>query len=659
MNGKTLTLEPKVMDVLHTLASRQGDVISQQDIFTKVWGSVTYSSSMIQRAIALLRKAFGDDATAAKYIKTYPKRGYALIATVKTEHKQAPEKGIQTPLSGRKLYAVILMLCLIIPTVYWLSPALVKTKFSRLYPVTTNMHNEYEAQYDPSGNYLLFLRDLPNQKGNQVWVRQLSNATEFRLTNDTEITYAGITWSPNGQSIAYVKKGPEADQIGYLSFDPITVKALASNHITTRPFQTVLGHRFQWSKLNQLYFIEIPSMDRSKIVRLDLATGSTSTLSEASGKDMIQNIALAPDNATLAYTKSVKQNRYEVRLLDLHSGSDSLLTTLENRVLGISWHPNGEHLLASNNHKLKLINRSGDVKEIQFNNFNPIIDATYSPDGKQILMQSVEMDVDILYSEPPFDQQRLLIDSKAVDILPSFSPDESQILFLSNRNGKQQLFIASLTGESRLIFRNPDEQELFGMAWSPDGKQVVTASKDSLYFINLNNGVVRTEIHKQSPFYIQRWYSHEPALLVSRFEKNNFIPAKYHYNSGKFEVLDSSISARQCLYMTLDETDKLMFTDGQQVVRLNTSNQPEVLWKSSGHQIKGFALDKGELVLIQNDHQNIDNVLISKASLVSGLESLWYQYDANNFKVVSGNRDHSKLLMHSAARKVRTIVRLE
>jgi transcriptional activator of cad operon len=662
-DGNTLTLEPKVMDVLHILTLHQGEVITQQDIFSQVWGDTTYSPGTIQRAIALLRKAFGDDAKASQYIKTYPKRGYSLIAGVTTTDHPATEK---TQRKGRPLnsvYTSFLILCLIVTAVYMLYPEAVKTEFSRLYPVTTNTDNEYDAQYDPGGQYLLFLRDLPQQNNtratNQIWVRQLATSAEYRLTEDTGVTYAGITWSPNGQNIAYVQKGAEADHIGYLNFDPITATALANTLVASMEPRTVLGHRMQWSQDNHLYFIELPATDNSAIIQLDLLTGKKNSLIDVSGKDKIMNIALSPDDQTLAYVKSVKQNRYEIRLLHLQSNDDSLLTTLENSVLGISWHPEGQHILASNKTKLQLINRSGKVENIQFNNFNLIIDATYSPDGRQIVMQATEVDIDILYSEAPFEQHRKLVDSKTMDILPSFSPDESEVLFLSNRNGKQQLFITKIHGSSQLIFDNPDEHELFGFAWSPDAKQVVTASKDTLFFIDLNNGSVQSQHHGQSPFYIQKWYSHEPALLVSRFEQKHFIPAKYHYQTGEFDILDRHIAAKECLYMTLDEYDRLMITDGQQVVRLSPAEPPEVLWQSQQYHINGFALDNQKLVLIQSDHDNIDKFLISKARLDTGLEEPLYQYDANQFKVVSGNQDHSKLLFHSSARIVRSIVRLE
>ncbi len=80
--GEVQTLEPKVMDVLAVLIGQAGDVVSQQAIFDQVWQRGVFSPGLVQRAIAVLRKALGDDSKQPRYIATYSRRGYSFIFTL-------------------------------------------------------------------------------------------------------------------------------------------------------------------------------------------------------------------------------------------------------------------------------------------------------------------------------------------------------------------------------------------------------------------------------------------------------------------------------------------------------------------------------------------------------------------------------------------------
>ncbi len=75
-------LEPKVMDVLVLLARRQGDVVSRQQILDFVWADIVVGDEVVSRAVSLLRTELGDDRKKPRYLKTFSKRGYCLIADV-------------------------------------------------------------------------------------------------------------------------------------------------------------------------------------------------------------------------------------------------------------------------------------------------------------------------------------------------------------------------------------------------------------------------------------------------------------------------------------------------------------------------------------------------------------------------------------------------
>lgn len=81
-DGETYRLEPKVMDVLRSLARRGGGLVTKQQLVDDVWQGRPVTDEVISRCISALRTQLGDDHRQPEYIETLPKRGYRLIARV-------------------------------------------------------------------------------------------------------------------------------------------------------------------------------------------------------------------------------------------------------------------------------------------------------------------------------------------------------------------------------------------------------------------------------------------------------------------------------------------------------------------------------------------------------------------------------------------------
>ncbi len=81
-DGRSVKLEPKVMDLLVYLARRRGRVLSREELEEAVWAGTVVGYDALTSAIIKLRKAFDDDSRHPWLIETVPKRGYRLIAPV-------------------------------------------------------------------------------------------------------------------------------------------------------------------------------------------------------------------------------------------------------------------------------------------------------------------------------------------------------------------------------------------------------------------------------------------------------------------------------------------------------------------------------------------------------------------------------------------------
>jgi non-specific serine/threonine protein kinase len=91
-SGADIALEPRTLAVLVQLVSRAGALVTRNEILDAVWGHRHVTRSALNRSIALVRRAFSDDAEEPKYIQTVHGAGYRYIG---------PLERLEPALSGR------------------------------------------------------------------------------------------------------------------------------------------------------------------------------------------------------------------------------------------------------------------------------------------------------------------------------------------------------------------------------------------------------------------------------------------------------------------------------------------------------------------------------------------------------------------------------
>lgn len=81
-DGKEIRLEPRMMQVLVTLAEHAGETMSTERLLIDIWRGSFYGDNPVNATISKLRKNIGDDSRKPKYIETISKVGYRLISSV-------------------------------------------------------------------------------------------------------------------------------------------------------------------------------------------------------------------------------------------------------------------------------------------------------------------------------------------------------------------------------------------------------------------------------------------------------------------------------------------------------------------------------------------------------------------------------------------------
>lgn len=91
-DGRSVQLEPKTMGVLLCLAQHAPGVVTREQFIDEVWNGRVVSDEVLSRAISLLRSQLEDEVKEPRFIRTIPRVGYALIATVETLEVPAPAR---------------------------------------------------------------------------------------------------------------------------------------------------------------------------------------------------------------------------------------------------------------------------------------------------------------------------------------------------------------------------------------------------------------------------------------------------------------------------------------------------------------------------------------------------------------------------------------
>ncbi|WP_308807878.1 winged helix-turn-helix domain-containing protein [Pseudoalteromonas sp. SWYJZ12] len=639
-------VEPKVMDVLQYMYSHRGTVVSQEQIFSAVWPNATFSPSYVQRCIALLRKALGEDSKNPRYIITHPKRGYSLEVDVAQLNRP------------KCIYLSVLVILMVTLSgiASWLYPDTpqVKTRFTKLMPISSSEENESSTSLSHNGEYIAFVRGDKSKQA--IWLKNLRSGKEVKLTQK-QSTYHSLGWSSDDSEIAFVNQD-DTQTLGYFTLDKLTLQPANYRTIYTFKDFKVTSQQLEWANNNNIYFIEKRQSDNhTQLSTIDLTTQVKRVVKEAAGQDWMMLHALSPSQQYIALTSESGQNQYRIDLFDIETSSTKTLATVEDGVQGLSWHPNAQQLLISNKHQLQLLNLQGHLTKLAFNNYHIIRDAHFSLSGNDILMELVKVDVDIIRStrqEPT--QFETLVDTSSVDFLPVYSPDSSKFVFESHRFGTKQLFLYE-NGTQTLIFSNPNNEELFGIVWSKDGEEVITASKNTLFRINLEEESFQSIPHSYHSFYLREMYHHEAAILVSYRAADGvtFHPAKFDLETLELTPYTGSGKRLECYAMDIDERDLVYFSNDKQVFRLNEKNELEIIWESPTKEIIGLAVHETVMTVTLADK---DGYEMNEIDFNTGRSKAIFKGKDDGEMLINASHDFQQFLYLTEPKRIRTLVRL-
>jgi DNA-binding winged helix-turn-helix (wHTH) protein/Tol biopolymer transport system component len=523
-------LQPKVVAVLNLLASNAGEVVSHERLMSEVWPNVYVTPNTLQRCIAELRKALGDNSKSQGVIKTHSKQGYSLelvvqvdkVTNVLREEPNPPAVNTQhknTKL-GWKVRAVIFISFLAV--FFWQISKEDVVEFNTLRPLTASDEKEFYPNYSPDGKYMVFHRYLDVCQ-NHIWAKDLSSQQEFRLTKTPGI-YGAHSWSPDGNHLIFTlqencSQSPQVKKLCWRlqTLDFQGALQAPQNSSLRYDCQTTQVEDPLWLADGNILMLE-SSQENHKLVKYDPILNQLSDFYIAA-EDQLQHFDYGPIKQTIAIFSESKLAGRNVRLLDLEANElafiplkipekMSVFPRLEPRFL-----PDESGFVVNREGNLYHINMDGEFNIISSSHAMNLHTPSYHPNQQKILATKGLVDADIaLFDLTQNDQSNLesnnqgkftLGRSTSYDVSGIFQPHSDKIAFLSKRSGTSQIWMTSIHGEQAYqLSKFAQNSTISSFVWSLNGERLAVCVNDKLIFLSLDGHQVPLDTH----FSVERIY---------------------------------------------------------------------------------------------------------------------------------------------------------
>ena len=106
-DGVGVTLGARSLDILCTLTTAKGDLVTKDQLMARVWPGLVVEENTIQVHVSALRKALGESTGGPRYILTVPGRGYRFVMDAADRNASAATTQEMPPLPDKPSIAVL------------------------------------------------------------------------------------------------------------------------------------------------------------------------------------------------------------------------------------------------------------------------------------------------------------------------------------------------------------------------------------------------------------------------------------------------------------------------------------------------------------------------------------------------------------------------
>ncbi len=698
--GNRVSITAKMQDVLLVLLVNSPRPVTKDVIYQTVWPDVVVSEQLIARAISDLRKVFGDSAKNPKFIETLPKAGYRWLTQVSeivetpTSIEAPPAAELSLPESiqestqkltrepankpeitvKRSVFLPMAALIVAAFILVWLGLNDEKNassladnatfEISSANPLTSKPGVENTPTLSPDGKTLAYVYRESDNDYNQIILSDLATRQVIAKVpfNGEPANQFAPRFSPDGKQLAFTRYSDDSKSchVYYVSLDKLEAQHKVAS-CSTRFMMSV-----DWSADGkQLFFTQDINAQKRGLARADLAsagfTGAGFTgaiVEQLSFPDLLGTTdyspRVSPDGKQLIFVRGqLKPSHHSaVFLLSLDPSLDpalnkpKALTSLQvqSNIFGLSWVNNQQMLylldgdINQSLRKLSIIDgtdlllEAGSYHRIDYHRSSGTL--VYAQSKQVSNIAKLSLNTGNTESPTP------LLASTRKDHQPRVSPDGSQIAFVADRSGSDQLWLANRNGENlRQLTRLP-AAVITDISWSPDAKNILLTVQSKnvtgLYRLSLQNLALKRITTGDFDVVDARFSSHNQWLVASCDINNRWQICRIPSEGGTPKVVTEAGGVSP---YSPHHSDFVYFTRQQQGLwRLPLlGGSQELVWQDfPEHSWKNWILYENQLYYLDHDGHSQQAKLIRR-DLISNETRVIYQgfiqWDETSFDI--------------------------
>lgn len=511
--GLRVKLQDQPTRVLFRLLQRPGEVVTREELRQDLWPADTYVDfdHGLNSAVARLRETLRDSADKPRYVETISKRGYRFIAPVQPDEPRVPEPTsssakpsqprIRIPVS-RRFWAVVVSLvassCAVAIWAMYRPDADKQLTKIEVVPVVGLRGFQATPALSPDGNLLAF-RQSDGSHNAGIYVAVVGGDKSIQLSSNPGDCCPA--WSPDERRIVFSRYSDKTLSI-------LTVPALGGTEHRIYQGPDSMGGGISWSPDgNLLAFCEGRPEDptRSSISLLSLADFSIRQFSSPPAGSIDRNPMFSPDGKELTFIRStVAGVSNDIFVMPAKGGVAKRLTFDNRPIMGSpAWTSDSREIIFSSDRgaatALWRVCATGCSPPRPV--AGPVGEATWPSipaNGVSTLVYEEGLSTfniwqlrlkDAKHSERP---AASVISEKGNKMRPDLSPDGKKIAFESDRLGFWDIWTCEVDGTGC-----DQVTSLHGTAgrarWSPGGHQIAFEfhpnERIEIYLVEVPGGV--------------------------------------------------------------------------------------------------------------------------------------------------------------------------
>lgn len=479
-------LQQKPMEVLCFLAEQYPALVTREQLIDAVWdGNVYVGEKALTNAIWQLRQLFSQCGH-AELIMTVRKKGYRLQQAPRYDaaaaaSEPAPTTPVTTALTPRPrtprqplwVVAALLLTLAAIATWFLRQPAT-----QPLVQITRLQGWAQHPAVTPDGHWLVY-----------SWQRFGQTSDLYLLDLHTPgAVHRQLTFSPDDELRPHISA--DARQIYFSSRDPkngnCQIKRLDVSTLQETVLDTCGRHNDVYFDLSPdqhtLYFNGSRGALKSGLYRLDLTQDGAKPQElpcKQHCEQRVRDIAVAPDQQSLAITRRANRLAEEIYHYDLATAAERQLTQGQSDIRGLSFTPDGQHILYSadvhGKNQSYLLDLTTAISQLV-----PIDDVSFvsniTHDG-QVFFHRDSSAPQLGYIQ--LQQPSAIFPLSAGDVsfqAPAFHASKQQLLFLSSESGHAELWLSDAAMQQKKPLTQLASVLKYPL-WSPAGDTVLLLSR--------------------------------------------------------------------------------------------------------------------------------------------------------------------------------------